>query len=535
MTLKEFIDIIKEERKTRRAREKICADLCEALGAITLTPETVKKWVYNMRTPDPDQFFQQGISISGFTNYFKEKTLFSWKDWQKAFCTLDSDTGIINCTTIDEEIFYLSLLKQFCFLIRLNLPKEPASVRHILPPKPGLIIGRSDSLNDVAEVLSKNNYAILTGFGGIGKSAVALAYAHNLNECGGWIIQHIICEETSCLRDAIAWLQFDGFEDDGAGKEVNLDRRINALQASKRSVLIIFDNLNQPFSPDDRMAFQELLKCNHVHFLITSRRSLVSNKQHVIEIGSLDDDALLEFYAYHRFTKPGNHSGYIKEHYEVLKEMFDLVGNHTLMIELLAKLPMRIALDEYEINKYVSDTLNISGVKVSLTKDNKDVEDSIKGIIKGIFSISQLNDSEKNVMRHMTLMPLCGIELKLFIELTGCDRRTIIRLKDSHWIRMDEETLKIRLHPLIYETVLNVSEIKPSEEICHAFLTNLQEKLDRSESRSPTWYQYKKIMLSTRRGLLFSLFPISSLKEEYRSTLLLLDREVKRYMEDSLS
>jgi hypothetical protein len=329
-------------------------------------------------------------------------------------------------------------------------------------------------------------------------------------------------------------LQFNEPEDDCADPEENLKRRINALQSNKQLTLIIFDNMNQAFSPDDKLAFDELLKCENIHCLMTSRRKLVNRKQDLILIAPLDDDALLELYAYHRFTTPGDHSAYIDERRVVLKEMFYAVGRHTLMIELLAKLPMgSILLDENQINEYISDPLNISEYSISVIKDDKDIEDTVKGVMTNLFPLFQLDDAEKDIMRYMALVPLSGIRLQLFTGLTHCNRRNIIRLKERSWIQMNEETFEMRLHPLICEVVLNTDEVSPSEEKCHLFLENLQQKLDSSVPQSPEWCQYKKIMYSARRGLLFSIPLMPYLKEEYRSALLFLDKVRKKAIEDS--
>ncbi|MDR0948099.1 MAG: ATP-binding protein [Lachnospiraceae bacterium] len=530
MTLKDFIDTVRKGcNNISGAREKVGTELLIALGAIELSEETVKKWIYR-KMPDLSSYFQQGVDASEFIKYFKE---LSWKELQKAFCMSGIDTGAINCETDDDEAFYWSLLLQFCHILRLNPPKRPF-LRHILPPEFGPLIGRQDTLKTLEERLSENKYVVLCGIGGIGKSAVALAYAHHLHKNGDWTIQHIICEETTSLRDAIAMLQFNELEDDCADPEENLKCRINALQSNKQPMLIIFDNINQPFSWDDKLALKELLRCENIHCLITSRRELGCEKQHLIFIEPLDDDALLKLYAYHRFTTPGDHSAYIDERRVVLKEMFYSVGRHTLMIELLAKLPMRsILLDENIINKYISDSLNISEDSISVIKDDKDIEDTVKGVMTNLFPLFQLGDAEKNIIRHMALVPFSGIGLQLFTELTHCNRRNIIRLKERSWIQMNEETFEMRLHPLICEVVLNTGEVSPSEEICHMFLVNLQQKLDSAVPQSPEWCQYIKIMYSARRGLLFSMPLMPYLKEEYRSALLLLDKVGRKAIEDS--
>lgn len=63
-------------------------------------------------------------------------------------------------------------------------------------------------------------------------------------------------------------------------------------------------------------------------------------------------------------------------------------------------------------------------------------------------------------MMYMLVIPVSGIDLELFTKLTGCRKRDIVNLKKSCWLIVDEETLTVRLHPLICEAVLNLDEAK---------------------------------------------------------------------------
>lgn len=111
-----------------------------------------------------------------------------------------------------------------------------------------------------------------------------------------------------------------------------------------------------------------------------------------------------------------------------------------------------------------------------------------------LFDSSNLTDDEKIVMRYMSIMPVNGIDVKLFEEVTRCSRREILSLKKSHWIMMDEEKLTIRLHPLICEAILSFDDTKPTEENCAELINRVEIKRDMSEEEILTWDTLNKIM-----------------------------------------
>lgn len=217
-------------------------------------------------------------------------------------------------------------------------PPAPVLLRRILPEK-SVLFGRESEIKRMEEVYKTANYVVLAGIGGIGKSQTALAYAHMLKEKGDWTIQHIICEDSDTLQEAICRLQFEAAPGDTGRSGV--DRILDVLKDCQSNVLIIFDNLNRPFNLND-LDFQRLIRCGcQVRVLITSRNTLV-DKRHRVDILPLDNNSLLELYAYHRFEDSSDHSSYIAEHKNVLDGIFALVERHTLMIMLLAKLPGQV-------------------------------------------------------------------------------------------------------------------------------------------------------------------------------------------------
>lgn len=331
----------------------------------------------------------------------------------------------------------------------------PIELRHILYGNP-LMFGREVELNRLSEIFESSNCVALTGIGGIGKSQIALAYAHTLNKSGGWTIQHIICEDSETLRQAILRLQFTDLPN-----AETFDYAIERLKSCQGNTLIILDNLNKPFSNSDQDAFQQLLKRNHhIRILITSRYSLLEDKRCVIPVSPLGNKELLKLYEYHRFEDHADHSSYITKHKSTLEKLFSLVERHTLIIVLLAKLPGRCFLDESQILEMLESGLSLPPEDIAVSKDDTVIEATISEIIKKLFDISQLDECQKAILMYMLVIPTSGIDLMLFTKLTNCRKRDIVRLKKSGWVIIDEEALKVRLHPLICEAVLNLDEAK---------------------------------------------------------------------------
>lgn len=526
MTLHTFIETIQTAGDIPGSLESIAIELYRC-SRMNCSDSTISAAVYGKRS----QKYNGPLNELEFIRYFEERTISTWPKMQEAFGKLD-EYGLIDRDTKDRNVFYESLLVQFYDIIRL----VPVSLLDILPQKP-LVFGREIELKQLDDIFETSNYAILTGIGGIGKSCVALVYAHALKKSGNWTVQHIICENDDTLQTAILKLQFNGLTDTpkdkkNADKE-NLNRRIDSLKNSAKHILIVLDNLNWPFTVEDFDTFERLTKCgNHVRILITSRNTLTNDKQCMVHLVPLNDDALLEFYAYHRFEDSNGHKDYIAQHQDILIKLFLMVEKHTLMIEILAKLPRRLFVDEYTIYDRLSNSLRIPLEGIGIKKDGEIIEIPLEGLVKVLFDSSNLTDSEKTVMRYMSIMPVHGIDIKLFEELTHYSRRVILTLKNSHWIILDEEKLTIRLHPLICEAILSFNDTKPTEENCVELLNCVKKKLNMFEEGSPTWFTLSKIMGCYAENVHFREIAkgLDYLKDEYKELILFINKDYLAYI-----
>lgn len=492
MTLKDFLETVKTAGKIAGSQKEIAYDICSAAG-IEVSENTIDKWITQKeRIP---RLKNDSIDQAGFLRYFKEHTRSTWQNIQEKFGEKD-EYGFINRNTKNPIIFYRSLLALFYDVLRL----VPISLRHILPNTPP-IFGRENELKRIGEIFTSNNYAIITGIGGIGKSYIALAYSHRLNKESGWVIQHIICENSDTLRTAISKLQFDNFSVNTKTKpkneEDNFDCIITNLKKCINPTLIILDNFNHSLTLNERKDFEKLKNCDPVHFLITSRNTLNQNKQHIIHTLPLDDDSLLMLYKYHRFEDFAEHYDYFDSRKNDLDKLFTLVEKHTLMIALLAKLAVRCSLSEASIYELINDNLKLPSEEINITKDSMPTENSINVILKKIFDISQLTDNQKSIMRYMSLTPLTGVGIDLFEELTSHSRNEIRSLVNSCWIIQNEETFEIRLHPLVYNIIQELDYSRPSRELCLGFHNDVVTAQDRFPNNSYEWHMCDRIAISS--------------------------------------
>lgn len=389
--------------------------------------------------------------------------------------------------------------------VPLNNITNSISLRHILP-NGSYTIGRERELKKIEAIFANSSYAVLTGIGGIGKSQIALTYAHNLFKKSKWTIQHIICEETDNLKSSILKVQFEKMLENKTMAQLdNFRLQLEKLRDCSGNALIILDNLNQDFTEEDHRNFQELIStlCS-VRILITSRNSSIGERCNRLEINPLGHRALLSLYEYNRFEDSKEHSHYIAKNIDVLKAIFSLVERHTLAIILIAKLAAKGLFSEEQIYYRLSESFEIREIKINSLKDGKYVNASLLGTFRSIFDMSSLNDTQKNILRIMALMPTSGINFAAFLYVNNFSERDITELVRNRWVIQDAETLDIRMHPVISATILSSADMCLSPEECNDYLNKrLNIYRFKYPETSNTWrHLYRMAMSVIYRGLL---------------------------------
>ena len=304
-----------------------------------------------------------------------------------------------------------------------------------------------------------------------------------------------------------------------------------------KPVLIILDNLNYcPKSNELDILKMDYEYLQHIRFLITSRNKWNFAERNTIQIEPLKNDDLFTLYATHRFKDPDLHKKYIEKNKDTLNKLFSLVKNHTLIITLLAKLSIQSCLTEKELLERLSLGLKLPTNTIVFSKDKNDYENSIEDILRILFDISHLNDSQKSIMTYMSLIPTEGIEIKTFCELVHVSTNDIQKLINSNWIIKDEETFRIHLHTLICETILSNKDIRPSKETYTSFADTIEKIRDEFERYTTEWLIYNKILIHIPTKVIFAeirdfRFPntldvsiFDMLKPEYVNAILTLNK-----------
>ena len=164
--------------------------------------------------------------------------------------------------------------------------REPVASQSLLdlPPKPGRLIGRDTVVNALAEHLAARRFVTLRGPGGIGKTTVAIALAHQL---------------AGNFRDGARFLDFGSLKDAhlvavAVASTLGLvvpagdptPRLVEALR--DRQLLLVFDNCEHVVEAVAGLAEKIHSYAPSVSILATSRESLDAASEFVIELAPLE-------------------------------------------------------------------------------------------------------------------------------------------------------------------------------------------------------------------------------------------------------
>jgi predicted ATPase/DNA-binding winged helix-turn-helix (wHTH) protein len=164
--------------------------------------------------------------------------------------------------------------------------REPVASQSLLdlPPKPGRLIGRDTVVNALAEHLVARRFVTLRGPGGIGKTTVAIALAHQL---------------AGNFRDGARFLDLGSLKDAhlvavAVASTLGLvvpagdptPRLVEALR--DRQLLLVFDNCEHVVEAVAGLAEKIHSYAPSVSILATSRESLDAASEFVIELAPLE-------------------------------------------------------------------------------------------------------------------------------------------------------------------------------------------------------------------------------------------------------
>ncbi len=377
-------------------------------------------------------------------------------------------------TDMDEARFLASAL---CFGMERSFVKRDSNTKQLLSagtlspivkdfvydggvPKPCRhFCGRDNELATLHQLLCEHGKVFLQGIAGIGKSELAKAYAKQHNK---EYTNILYLAYTGDLKQDIIDMDFaDDLPNDDDEERFRKHNRF--LRTLKEDTLLIIDNFNVTATQDGLLSVVMKYRCR----ILFTTRSRFNNYTSMTLEEITDTEALVGlmgcFYSETEKYRP------------VLEQIIQTIHSHTLAVEMSARLletgimePMLLLnkLKEEKVGLDATDTIGI-------TKDGKSQKATYYHHIRTLFSLYHLSDTETEVMRSLSLLPVTGVSGRLFAHwLKLRDMNTVNDLIEKGFVQAMEGHV-IALHPMVQEVA--VEEIKPSVASCRTLFDSLQQ------------------------------------------------------------
>ncbi len=317
--------------------------------------------------------------------------------------------------------------------------------------------GREQLISDIKNTLDESSIVVLSGMGGIGKTELALNFAKQYSESYDYII-HISNPDNwydvvnNHIYHNIANIEKNDTYNNSQPSNQLYDKIIKLLnRITTTNTLFVLDNLKDSFFSQDQESanLRKSLFAIPANFLITTRMS--SELYCNIEVKPPAISDLCKVFRYW--------SGYKKKYSESIKNIIAYVGNHTLIVELLAKQIKNEGIDPDE--KY--NQLHEKGLpqitgKVKSEKDRELRDKAIVAHLVDLFDIDSLDIEKREILLIGSLLPPEGIKRKAFNYLSNnSDGDLVDALMSGGWLssRINKNSEMISVHPLIAQLILS--------------------------------------------------------------------------------
>ncbi|MCD8010383.1 MAG: tetratricopeptide repeat protein [Lachnospiraceae bacterium] len=315
-----------------------------------------------------------------------------------------------------------------------------------------IFVGREDILKQIEEAFAAGSGpVILYGMGGIGKSAIAREYLrrkqqdydHTLLLYGDNGIQSAICDDNQVR---ISNLQYT--KDEYSNRNNYFRKKIRTLTqiARERRLLLIIDDWNR--EKDRGMSAVLALPCD---IIVTTRihPDLWGLKGGILVSGFTTQEEWDQFLCAY-----GNEHR-SEEETQRLYSYCRQVGGHTLLMKLMA---VQTAPQDTEAGEETVLPVSDSG--------------SAEDILTDLFSRFTLHQEEKQALRELSIMPVKGIPLSLYLKISRVTLKALKRLETFLLINRSRQgdDAVLSLHPLIAEAARRL--FTPTLTNCRSLVAN---------------------------------------------------------------
>lgn len=284
-----------------------------------------------------------------------------------------------------------------------------------LHPSRGKLIGRGAEMRTVCEKLRSDEVRLitLTGFGGAGKTALAIHVAHSMLEQfpgGLFFVDLAPITEPTLILPTIA--RTIGVQEEPRRE---ISETLRDFLAN-RSILFVLDNFEQVIHGAPIIA--EFLDANpYVHIFATSREALRLRGEQVIPLASLDEeDAIQTFVQYAQTASP--QFRLTEDNTPAISELCKKLDGLPLAIELAA-MRARMFTPHALLARLTSDLGTDSPLLATLTSGPRDMPERQQTMRATIaWSYSLLAENEKRLLQVMSLF-VSGVGIQPLVSVAG--------------------------------------------------------------------------------------------------------------------
>lgn len=340
--------------------------------------------------------------------------------------------------------------------------------------------GRREIFNEMELKLSKYKTVILSGIGGIGKTAISENYAFEHQN------QYEIIHEISfgntihSFREAISSLIFNNLDDSEFDEKGRYELKSKIIKNDlDETVLIIFNNVDSTIIDLD--VLNDLRQNSNIHIIITTRlhSSFSKYTDCTINVKNLSDEEQLKLFEKHLNEE-------IEENQKpIVKELLKLIEGHTMMIALLGKSIYKTGVDLNDALELLKEGESDALSAITPEKDNDYNEEKISNILKKLYKISALSTNQQKAIFQLLLLPTAGVHKKLLLRFLMKDYiESVNSLVECSWVEISKEKSRgeiIRLHNLVRD--LLKKEMSKSFSDYEQFFNNLCKTIKETDAQ----------------------------------------------------
>lgn len=335
---------------------------------------------------------------------------------------------------------------------------------------PSKFFSREGILEKMYDTLQNYKLVILCGIGGIGKTYLSRQYAHLYVDSYDYMQIVTYDKNSKSIKKTILSLQFDNLNESKMNDSDKFEKRLQLLNEMHENTLLIIDNID--VTPNDLDCFDTLCTNSGIHIIVTTRLTDCFSSSQTINISSMPIGDQIEFFKFH-------YSDTLEiEDISIVENILKCIDGHTLLIELVAKTMQASNLSPAEMLAYLKGDIDTKLLPIPINKDNLSSQKrSMSDFVKLLFDVSYLNNTEKDALLYLSLLPIKGVSRKFFYNLLPNFCETFNTLESTSWLikDKDEHGQVLRLHPVIRDMIRK--EMHPSINNCRAVTTNIHSHL----------------------------------------------------------